>query len=132
MGTTMSGDYARVYREIESLATLCEDWDSYSAKSVSEAVRKSARLVAEDCEGWRLPHPSVTPTPDGGIQLLWRIQARRRSFQIAAIVHEASGELEADYVDEPSFVRSGKVCGAGDPHGLAREVKDCFTKYGGM
>lgn len=69
--------------DIETLLELKSGWDgeeaspiSYSAASLArDIVLRTARLAAE--RGIRWLSPSISPTPDGGVDLFWQVGTRR-------------------------------------------------------
>lgn len=74
---------------LEEFATLSEDWDSYGAVPISAVAIDRARELAAEIiskhalsirpEGYSF---DVVPTPDGGVQLEWDVDAKHLEIAI--------------------------------------------------
>jgi hypothetical protein len=63
---------------IDRLKDLRQDWDSYGAGEIMVSARERAKRFVEDVAqslGPRFTRPTVGPTADGGVVLIWRQKA---------------------------------------------------------
>jgi len=66
--------YERVLRDIGSLSTLPEGWDSYKGAPISKEAQNRATafiITLLTHLDWRVPPPTVGPSPTGGVVLRW-------------------------------------------------------------
>jgi hypothetical protein len=60
-------------RDINSIASLPTDWNSYGSRQItSDATGKAIGLIVGLTGYSEMPRPHVAPVSGGGIQLLWR------------------------------------------------------------
>lgn len=67
------------FASIDALQKLEAGWDSYDADTITASARDQAkqllRNVASVC-GRQFAGPIVSPTPEGGVALIWRDKGR--------------------------------------------------------
>jgi len=64
-----------VLTAIDRLGDLPEGWDSYEAPKITLASRRWAKSLVLSIQQHLGPHyanPTVGPTPEGGVALIWR------------------------------------------------------------
>lgn len=71
-----------VDNQIESLAALPVNWDSYNAPQISAAVIADAKVLASRLATPSSPAPSVVPTVNGTIQLEWHTRSGDGEIEI--------------------------------------------------
>jgi hypothetical protein len=71
----------------DRLAALEEDWDSYHASPPSEPSLAVVRSLVHMLSAWHTVAPKLAPqmvpTPEGGIDILWREQGYELEVEIA-------------------------------------------------
>lgn len=60
--------------KLKALQCLEDDWDSYGAKRISEAVLSDGSQLLAQFGEMGLPAPHISPTAAGGIQFEWRVK----------------------------------------------------------
>jgi hypothetical protein len=63
--------FGRTHREIDRLATLEPNWDSYGAPPVDRKILQAARQFISRLESHTVVEPRVVPLSSGAIQFEW-------------------------------------------------------------
>jgi hypothetical protein len=95
-----------VSEQIQAIADLPDNWDSYGASRANAQILKSAHglIRALSCvEGVSKPH--INPTPDGGIQFEW--ESRSKYFEVEVVAERAARFLFRD--DDLGIEEEGNV-----------------------
>lgn len=64
----------RLFRRLDYLRTLGDNWDGDGAAAISSDVIDAVERFCRGCIS--APVPAANPTPDGGVQLEWHIGSR--------------------------------------------------------
>ncbi len=83
----LPSELSSITRAIEgtrSILDLRDDWDGQGSPGYDEATRKRTMRLALECslDYWQThqavpPMPTMTPGPDGSIDIVWRMAERR-------------------------------------------------------
>ncbi len=80
---------------LKRFAQLPQNWDSYGAPPISGRVIDEARNVLKRActsSGFDLPIPFVSPTPEGGIGMEWKLESGKE------LLLEISSDGSASYL----------------------------------
>ena len=123
--TVRPPEMAAAFRQIDALARLPENWDSYGGRSIQANAVESARSVLNLLSEASLDRPEapttpyhIAPMPNGGLQIEWRHQ--RKSFELwidpagtlSALVADGIGDLiEKHYRSSASVAADVEMIG---------------------
>lgn len=95
----------RLIEEIEAFQKLPAGWDSHGAAPISKtAVAKALRIV-ETLHDHGAPAPSATPTPLGGVALIWLL----RDIEIEFLIEEGGLWYSVARRESPEVLQEGPI-----------------------
>jgi len=90
-------------RQIEELAGLEENWNSYGAQPVKKEVINRAKRLIENIDFGHYPLPSFCPVATGGLDIDWDLDDKFLSFKLR------DHENRYFFADRVSGKREGQV-----------------------
>jgi len=79
--------------EIRSFESLAQNWDSGGALPIQEHVRSRAERFLTETRGVAPRTPDVLATPEGGIDLIWKVKLQEGPARIELHVLDRGTEL---------------------------------------
>ena len=76
--------------QLQRMADLLPDWDSYGARTPTKTALREADLVLLWLALGDVPPPDVFPTIDGGVQIEWHIHGLNAEIEIAPEENDAT------------------------------------------
>jgi hypothetical protein len=108
-----------VFDQLQAIADLPDNWDSYGAYRANEQILISARGLIQSLacvDGISKPH--VNPTPDGGVQFEW--ESGRQYFEVEVVAERAACFLFRD--DDLGIEEEGNVFVGESLHTVAEYI----------
>jgi hypothetical protein len=81
-GSLLLEGFNQARAELQELAFLSSDWNSYGSARPTFETRKSALHLIEKFESTSLPSPRVNPSADGGVAIEFRLGTQKAILEI--------------------------------------------------
>lgn len=102
----------RMFKKLEEIADLPENWDGNKSPQLQPAAKETAALLLNKLGDLNMPMPHFAPVSGGGLQLEWQNNKREMELEIMCdgsisyLIVNASGEtLERTLPREPFIMQ---------------------------